>query len=375
LSPEKFHFVTSRPPEGKEKSMQQSQGVHVSVVVPCRNEIRHIRAFLDSVFHQELGQIDMEVLIADGMSDDGTRIVLREFERRFAVLRVIDNPEQIASTGLNRAIREAKGEIIIRMDAHTVYALDYVHSCVEVLNETNADNVGGPALTRAAGYFAQAIAHAFLTPFARGGAKFRDPRYEGPVDTVAYGCWRKSTLERIGMFDEKQVRSQDYELNARIVSCGGIVWQSPKITSWYWPRASLSGLFGQYFQYGFWKVAIIRKHRGFASWRNLVPGSCLLVGVVLLLCVAGASIGGSVWWQKAFLAAWFVLAGSYFVASFVSAFSVAKRKGWSFLLFLPIVFAIYHLAFALGFLLALMYRPATWDRPNPMRKVLTAITR
>lgn len=355
--------------------MQQSQAVHVSVVVPCRNEIRHIRAFLDSVLRQELGQIEMEVLIADGMSDDGTRLVLGEFEKRFAALRVLDNPEQIVSTGLNRAIREARGEIIIRMDAHTIYAPDYVRSCIEVLNETSADNVGGPALTRADGYVAQAIAHAFHTPFASGGAKFRDPRYEGPVDTVTYGCWRKSTLERIGTFDEKQVRSEDHELNFRIVSSGGTVWQSPRIISWYRPRATLSGLFGQYFQYGFWKVAIIRKHRGFASWRNLVPCSCLLVGAVLLLCAAGASIGGSVWWQKAFLAAWFVLAGSYFVASFVSAFSVARRKGWSFLLFLPIVFAIYHLAFALGFLLALMYRPATWDRPNPMRKVLTAITR
>ena len=135
--------------------------------------------------------------------------------------------------GLNRAIREARGEIIIRMDAHTIYAPDYVRSCVEVLQETNADNVGGPALTRADGYIAQAIALAFHTPFASGGAKFRDPRYEGPVDTVPYGCWRKSTLERIGMFDEKLVRGQDYELNVRIVSSGGTVWQSPKIISWY----------------------------------------------------------------------------------------------------------------------------------------------
>lgn len=267
--------------------MQQSQAVHVSVVVPCRNEIRHIRAFLDSVLRQELGQIEMEVLIADGMSDDETRLVLGEFEKRFAALRVLDNPEQIVSTGLNRAIREARGEIIIRMDAHTIYAPDYVRSCIEVLNETSADNVGGPALTRADGYVAQAIAHAFHTPFASGGAKFRDPRYEGPVDTVTYGCWRKSTLERIGTFDEKQVRSEDHELNFRIVSSGGTVWQSPRIISWYRPRATLSGLFGQYFQYGFWKVAIIRKHRGFASWRNLVPCSCLLVGAVLLLCVAG----------------------------------------------------------------------------------------
>lgn len=355
--------------------MQQIQSVHVSVIVPCRNEIRDIRAFLDSVLCQELGQIEMEVLIADGMSDDGTRQVLAEFESRFASLRILDNPEQIASTGLNRAIREAKGEIILRMDAHTLYAPDYIRSCVEVLHETNADNVGGPALTRADGYMAQAIAHAFHTPFASGGAKFRDPRYEGPAETVVYGCWRKSTLERIGMFDEDLVRSQDYELNVRIISSGGILWQSPKIISWYRPRTSLPSLFKQYFQYGFWKVAVIRKHPGLASKRNLVPGACLLAAAVLLVCAAGARLLGSASWGTAFLDAWFSLAALYLIASIVSAFSVARRGGWRYLPCLPIIFAIYHLSFALGFVLGLVHRPTTGERPNPIRKVLTAITR
>ena len=355
--------------------MQHRDAVQVSVVVACRNEIRHIRAFLDAVLHQELGQIEMEVLIADGMSDDGTRLVLGEFEGRFAAIRVLDNPEKIVSTGLNRAIREARGEIIIRMDAHTIYAPDYVRSCVEVLNETNADNVGGPTLTCADGYIARAIAHAFQTRFARGNAKCRDPRYEGPVNSVAYGCWLKSTLERVGMFDEKQVRSQDSELNARLVSRGGTVWQSPKITSWYRPRASLSTLFWQYFQYGFWKGVVIRKHCGLATWRNLGPGLCLFAGAVLLFCAAGARLRASLWWQNAFLAAWFTLASMYFIASFASAVFVAKREGWKFLPSLPIVFAIHHLAYGLGLILAFLYRPPTWDSSNPMRKVLTAITR
>jgi succinoglycan biosynthesis protein ExoA len=355
--------------------MQQSQAVHVSVVVPCRNEIRHIRAFLDSVFSQELGQIEMEVLVADGISDDGTWLVLKEYEKRFGALKVLDNPEKIVSTGLNRAIRKAQGEIIIRMDAHTLYAPDYVRSCVEVLQETNADNVGGPALTRADGYVARAIAYAFQTRFARGGAKIRDPQYEGPVDSVPYGCWRKSTLERIGMFDERFVRTQDYELNVRLVFSGGRVWQSPKITSWYWPRASLCGLFQQYFQYGFWKIAVCRKHGRPASRRSLVPGLCLLAGAVLLFCAAGASLGGMVWWRNSFLGFWLALVSLYFIASLTAAFSLARRKGWIFLPFLPIVFATYHLSHGLGFLLGLMYPPANWERRNSIQKVLTAITR
>jgi glycosyltransferase involved in cell wall biosynthesis len=355
--------------------MPENESVQVSAVVPCRNEVRHVRSFLDSVFRQELGQIKLEVLIADGLSDDGTRQILDEYKSRYATLRVIENPEKIASTALNRAIREAQGEIIIRMDAHTQYAPNYIRSCMEVLNESKADNVGGPVLTRAESYLAQAIAYAFQARFARGGAKFRDPRYEGPVDTVAYGCWRKSTLERIGLFDETLVRSQDYELNVRIVSGGGTVWQSPEIISWYQPRACLSDLFRQYFQYGFWKVAVIRKHPTLASWRNLVPGLCLIVGVASFLGALGMRHRGSVWWSSLFFSGWLTIVALYLMVSFLSAFSIARRKGWRFLPSLPVIFATFHLSFALGFLMAMLYRPAAGARPESMPKVLSAITR
>jgi succinoglycan biosynthesis protein ExoA len=349
--------------------------VRVSVIIPCRNEIQHIRAFLDSLLRQELGGIEMEIVIADGMSEDGTREVLDEFAQKFETVRIIENPGKIVSTGLNRAIRRACGEIIIRMDAHTIYAPDYVRSCVEVLHETKSDNVGGPALTRADGYIAKAIALGFHTPFASGGAKFRNPRYEGPVDTVMYGCWRKSTLERTGLFDEELVRSQDYELNIRLASRGGTLWQSPRIAYWYRPRSTLCGLFRQYFQYGFWKVAAVRKHGKNESWRNLVPGSCLLAAIMLLLCASAANLGGAIWWRNVFLTDLFSLAGLYCVASLAQACSVARREGARFLPVLPVVFATYHFSYALGFVLALLYRPAADERPNPIRKALIAITR
>ena len=188
---------------------KSKENVSVTVIVPCRNEIRHIRDFLDSVIRQDTTGIDLEIVVADGMSGDGTREILEEYERECPTLRVIDNPKRIVSTGLNAAIRQARGEIIVRMDAHTEYAPDYIRTCVQVMNETNAENVGGPALTRAEGYLAQAIARGFHSKFVSGGARFHDARYEGYVDTVTYGCWRKSTLLRMGLFDERLYRSQD----------------------------------------------------------------------------------------------------------------------------------------------------------------------
>lgn len=355
--------------------MNQNETASISVIVACRNEIKHIGRFLNSVFAQDLAGRDAEFLVADGMSEDGTRNVLKRFQRVFPALRMIDNPGRITSTGLNHAIREARGEIIIRMDAHSEYAPDYICRCLEVLEETNADNVGGPVLTRADGYMAQAIALAYHTKFACGGAKSHDPQFEGLVDTVVYGCWRKSTLERIGLFDENMFRSQDDELNRRLIASGGRVWQSPKIISWYRPRTSLTALFHQYFQYGFWKVSVSRKHGRLACWRHIVPGACLLIGFALLLGATGAILNGSVWWRSVFLTAGTGLAGLYLAASTGAAFLAARRSGWRFLRALPIVFATYHLSYGLGFLVGLAYNPATWDRPSPLRRALTVITR
>ncbi|HTC64227.1 MAG TPA: glycosyltransferase family 2 protein [Candidatus Saccharimonadales bacterium] len=355
--------------------MHQSEPICISVIVSCRNEIRHIRTFLGCLFHQDLRGLEMEILIADGMSEDGTRAVLSEFDKKSSVLRVIDNPEKIAATGLNHAIAEANGEIILRMDAHSIYAPDYVRTCVEVLQETNADNVGGPALTRAEGYIPQAIAHAFHVPFAVGNAKFRDPHYEGPASTVPYGCWRKSTLDCIGPFDEEMVRGQDDELNFRILASGGKLWQSPKIVSWYQPRSTLSALSHQFFQNGFWKVAAVRKHGRPASLRNLVPISCLIAGIILPILAGATSRMGWTSSHDGLLAALYILAGLYFSISLSCAIIVAKREGWRFLAVLPVVFATYQLSYALGFLLGLFHRPTSGRPPSGPQKVNAATTR
>src|SRR5258707_4602609 len=240
--------------------MIDNQEVKVTIIVACRNEIKKICGFLNSLLSQDMTGISWEGIIADGMSDDGTREVLEQYTAQHPQLHVITNRGRIVSTGLNAAICGARGEIIIRMDAHTFYAPNYCRLCVETLERTGADNVGGPARTRAVGTRARAVAAAYHSRFSTGGARFHDVNYEGWVDTVPYGCWRKITLERIGLFDETLVRNQDDELNLRLLRAGGQTRQSPAIVSWYSPRPTVSSLFYQYFQYGFWKLAVIRKH-------------------------------------------------------------------------------------------------------------------
>ena len=217
----------------------------VSVIVPCRNERDQVETCLRSILAQESPTGDFEVIIADGLSDDGTLEVLKELQKEDSRLRIIDNPSRIVATGLNSAIRLAHGDVIIRMDSHTRYASDYMRQCVAVLKETGADNVGGPWVAEGQGLISQAIAAAFQSAFSVGGARGHDPNYEGLLDTVYLGCWPREIFDRIGMFDEELVRNQDDEFNLRILKAGGRIWQSPRIKSWYTPRESLRLLFQQ----------------------------------------------------------------------------------------------------------------------------------
>jgi succinoglycan biosynthesis protein ExoA len=331
----------------------------LSIVIPCRNEARSIAPVLDSILAQDFGGRDWEVIVADGTSDDGTRAILEGYQRVEPRIRVIDNPSKAVPAGLNSAIRSARGDIILRMDAHTSYAPDYVRRCVETLDTVAADNVGGPARTRSSGYWGRAIAAAYHSAVACGGAKFHDADYEGWVDTVPYGCWRKSTLLRIGLFDERLIRNQDDELNLRLR-------RSPGIVSWYQPRGSLKNLALQYFQYGFWKVAVIRKHRVPASWRHVIPPTFVTAGVAIP--VAGLALPG-------LLALWAAMVALYLFLCIVASADCARKKGWLLLPALPLVFFAYHVAYGAGFLAGISYWPFVKTESEPPKSVFTQASR
>jgi succinoglycan biosynthesis protein ExoA len=348
----------------------------ISVIIPCRNEKQHIREFLDSLLIQDLEpDWQLEVLAADGLSDDGTREDLRQYSETTPTVRVIDNPGRIVSTGLNAAIGAATGEIIVRMDAHTTYAQDYIRECVRALRESSADNVGGPWVAEGRGLVGKAIAVAFRSPFCTGGGKAHDPNYEGEVDTVYLGCWNRSVFDRVGLFDPGLVRNQDDEFNFRLRRSGARIWQSPRIKSSYTPRASIFALFRQYVQYGFWKVAVIRKHRALASWRHGVPA--LFVGAILtssaLIAVATAlglpavaiEIGAA---AAAGLAV-------YFLACVAATLPFARSLDSRALVILPGVIAVYHIAYGLGFLCGILKLAGRESSAAAPARFFTALTR
>ena len=312
----------------------------VSVIIPVRNEVHFIERCLLSILNQENVAGGFEIVVADGISEDGTRELLNSLSQADSRIILVDNPDRTTPHGMNAGIKQARGEYIAIMGAHNHYAPDYLRSSVEVLKETAADNVGGSMNCLGDSWLQQAIALAHHSPFCVGGARWHDVAYEGPADTVFGGVYRRDVFERIGLFDETLVRNQDDEFNLRLIRAGGKIWHSPRIKSWYRPRASLSALFRQYMQYGYWKVRVIQKHRIPASLRHLVPGS--FVFCLVVLPVIGLLYPVLLW-------IWLGLIGLYLCCNLAVSLVTAAQRGWRFLPILPVVFGCYHFGYGIGF--------------------------
>jgi glycosyltransferase involved in cell wall biosynthesis len=316
----------------------------VSVIIPCRNEETFIKKCVESIMLQDYPKDKIEVLVVDGISTDGTRGLINDLMKVNEGVKMVDNPDKIVPRAMNIGIKSSRGEVIVRMDVHSIYEKDYISKCVKYLYERNADNVGGILITVPGGktVFAEAIAFAISHPFGVGNAHFRigtsEPKY---VDTVPFGCYRKEVFDKIGLFDEDLIRNQDDEFNLRLIKNGGKILLVPEIISYYVARDSLAKLARMYFQYGYFKPLVAMKIGAVLTLRQLVP--VIFVGSLALSFLSSLIYRPLIW-------VFLVILLTYLVVNAVFSFFIAVKKGLRYLPVLPLVFSAIHISYGIGYL-------------------------
>lgn len=323
----------------------------VSVVIPMRNEAAHIGTCLASIFAQDYPPDCLEVVVVDGDSDDDSLAVLRSYGER---LRVLHNPARIVPSSMNIGIRAARGDIIARVDAHTLLEPDYLRVGVATLSRTGADNVGGPMVSIGGGPIGDAIALAMASRFGIG-AYFHFASEDREVDTVYMGMWPKRVFARIGLFEEELVRNQDDELNYRLRKAGGRIFLTTRMRSRYQNRQSWTSLRRQFYQYGLWKIRVLQKHPRQMSLRQFVPP-------VFVAASALTALGGL--FSTALAGLFVLILTSYALAVGVAAASVARQHGWRHFPRLVLAFATMHLSWGAGFLAGAWKFRRHWSRPE-----------
>jgi glycosyltransferase involved in cell wall biosynthesis len=327
--------------------------INISVIIPCYNEESTIRYLLDAIYTQSYPLDEIEVIIADGISTDQTRKVIHDFQSDHVnlAIKVIDNPQRIIPAALNRAIMAAKGEYIIRLDAHSIPGKDYIRNCIKGLLDGFGDNVGGiwKISPGSDSWIAKAIAAAVSHPLGVGDAFYRLGGAARQVDTVPFGAFRRDLVEKIGMFDETLLTNEDYEFNTRIRQSGRKVWMDPAIQSNYFARSTLRELSRQYWRYGYWKAQMLRRYPKTLRWRQLLPPL-----FVLTLFVLGVlSLG----W---FIARWLliIIVLLYTMILLVVGIQMSiSRKNVSLILGVPFAIATIHFTWGAALLWGLIAKP------------------
>ncbi len=340
-----------------DESPEHKQPDFVSVLVPMRNEEANIAWCLQSILAQDYPRDRMEILVVDGMSEDRSPEIVAEFAARHSNIKLLRNPQRITPAALNIGLRRARGDIIIRVDGHTSLEPDYVRQCVRLLHETGASNVGGLMRSIGTDWISRAIALTMGSPLASGDSKFRYATEPAWVDTVYLGAFHRTVFEQVGLYNEELRANEDYELNYRIRRSGGAIFLSPAVKSWYRNRTTLRGLAQQYFNYGFWKVQMLRRHPGAIRWRQLAPPT-------LVVCLAGSALLGFRVPPLNDLS--HLIAGSYLGYTAIFAVRTAAASGWRYLPILPLASISMHISWGLGFLWGLIQRSKVPAPVEPM---------
>jgi len=324
--------------------VNHTESIDVSVIVPCRNEEGYILETIKRIMRQEgAGETyTFELLVIDGKSTDRTVEIIKDEAKKDIRIKLLINEKRITPSAFNMGIKSSRGRYICILGAHAEIANDYIISCLHKIQTTDADNVGGPWKAVGHNYTGKAVALAFRTPFAVGNAKSHMLKYEGYIDSVWGGFYKREVFDKIQGFDEELVRNQDDELNYRLTKSGGKIWQSPEIKYSYICRSNLVSLFRQYTQYGYWKVRVIQKHGRPSSCRHLVPGAFLVTLVLLGLFAGWSSI--SFWLLVALGSSYIVLVAGSCLKSCIAESQIKLFP------IMPAILLCFHFGYGYGFL-------------------------
>lgn len=307
----------------------------VSVILTVVNEATHLSEAVAAVFDSDYSG-EVEIVIAVGPSKDDTEEIARGLARQDGRIKVIENPSGRTPEGLNAAIKTSKHQIIVRIDGHSAIKRNYIRDAVCIMQETGAVNVGGLMAAEGVTPFQRAVARAMRSPIGVGASRFHTGGTAGSVDTVYLGVFKRSALESVGGYDSRFTRAQDWEMNHRLRQAGGVVWFDPRLEVTYRPRASIRSLARQYFEYGRWRAAVTRYHKGTANFRYLAPPINLvtqLTAILLSLLVDPI----------------FLLVPATYLSGILLA-SLLIGKSWEERFRLPTVLILMHISWGFGFI-------------------------
>ena len=270
----------------------------VSFVMPVLNEQDYLAIAVESVLSQKTPG-KKQLVLALGPSTDKTNQIAESLAKKYRTLILIENPTGLTATGLNLAIGKSSYETVIRVDAHSELSDNYAASAVKILNATGAANVGGMMIAKGRTAFQRAVAFGYNSRFGLGGGSFHVGGNSGPADTVYLGCFRKSIITELGLYEAKWVRGQDWELNLRIRQAGHTVWFDPELKVGYYPRESIKALGKQFYSTGVWRGALTKQNPMESSFRYWIPPLLVVASLlqvplwVYLFAVALVSFGVS----------------------------------------------------------------------------------
>ena len=318
----------------------------VSIIIPCRNEEKYIEKCLESVVNSDYKKDQIEVLVVDGMSEDKTREVIQRYCKQYPFVRYFENSGKTIPLAMNTGIRNSSGDIIMKIDSHSIYTPDYISKCVRFLGEYDADNVGGvlTTLPREDTPLGWAIVKAITSPFGVGNSRFRTGEKE-PVwaDTAYSGCYRRDVFDRFGLYDENIARSEDVAINSRLRKKGGKILLVPEIVTSYYARSDYFGFVKHNFDNGYWITYPLMFGRLLFSWRHIVPLFFVVSAIVAACMTLFAGFGMLRFVPIIAVCVSYAVANVYF-----SGLTAWNNRDFKLLFLMPVIFTTLHIVYGFG---------------------------